>query len=39
MPLAERRERYETNMVELRKNDLGVWRDSFLADLRGVEEH
>ncbi|CAH2802233.1 MAG: Alpha,alpha-trehalose-phosphate synthase [UDP-forming] (EC [uncultured Caballeronia sp.] len=37
MPLAERRERYETNMVMLRKYDLGVWRDSFLADLRGVK--
>jgi trehalose 6-phosphate synthase len=36
MPLAERRERYETNMKMLRKYDLGVWRDSFLADLRGV---
>jgi trehalose 6-phosphate synthase len=35
MPLAERRERHETNMEALRKNDLGVWRDSFLADLRG----
>jgi trehalose 6-phosphate synthase len=37
MPLAERRERYEANMVMLRKYDLGVWRDSFLADLRGVK--
>src|ERR1700694_3806332 len=37
MPLAERRERYEANMVMLRKYDLGVWRDSFLAVLRGVQ--
>ncbi len=36
MPLAERQQRYETNMAALRKNDLGVWRDYFLADLRGV---
>jgi trehalose 6-phosphate synthase len=35
MPLAERKERYETNMTALRKHDLGVWRDDFLADLRG----
>jgi trehalose 6-phosphate synthase len=36
MPLAERQERYAANMVALRKNDLGVWRDNFLADLRGT---
>jgi trehalose 6-phosphate synthase len=36
MPLAERQQRYQTNMAALRKNDLGVWRDHFLADLRGV---
>jgi trehalose 6-phosphate synthase len=35
MPLAERRQRYETNMNALRKHDLGVWRDDFLRDLRG----
>jgi trehalose 6-phosphate synthase len=23
----------------LRKNDLGVWRDSFLGDLRSVPPH
>lgn len=35
MPLAERRQRHEVNMAVLRKNDLGTWRDRFLADLRG----
>jgi trehalose 6-phosphate synthase len=25
-------------MKMLRKYDLGVWRDSFLADLRGVDQ-
>lgn len=34
MPLAERQERYQTNMQNLRDNDLGVWRDSCIADLR-----
>jgi hypothetical protein len=24
-------------MVALRKYNLGVWRDSFLADLKGVK--
>jgi trehalose 6-phosphate synthase len=37
MPLAERKARYETNMTALRKNDLGVWRDSFLRDLRSLK--
>jgi trehalose 6-phosphate synthase len=36
MPLAERQQRHEANMAMLRKNDLGVWRDTFLADLRGT---
>ena len=35
MPLAERQHRHEVNMAVLRKNDLGAWRDAFLADLRG----
>ncbi|KAA0086267.1 alpha,alpha-trehalose-phosphate synthase (UDP-forming) [Paraburkholderia sp. T12-10] len=35
MPLAERKQRHEANMAALRRNDLGVWRDTFLADLRG----
>ncbi len=36
MPLAERQARYEINMEALRRNDLGVWRDSFLRDLASV---
>ncbi|PLZ03730.1 alpha,alpha-trehalose-phosphate synthase (UDP-forming) [Burkholderia sp. WAC0059] len=36
MPLEERKARYETNMTALRRNDLGVWRDTFLRDLRGT---
>jgi trehalose 6-phosphate synthase len=36
MPLDERKRRHEINMAALRKNDLGVWRDSFLRDLRSV---
>ena len=29
MPLDERQRRHEINMAALRKNDLGVWRDTF----------
>ncbi len=36
MPLDARQRRHEINMAALRKNDLGVWRDSFLRDLRSV---
>jgi trehalose 6-phosphate synthase len=36
MPLAERQARYEINMEALRRNDLGVWRDTFLSDLSSV---
>ncbi|WP_322008990.1 alpha,alpha-trehalose-phosphate synthase (UDP-forming) [Paraburkholderia sp. J12] len=36
MPLPERQARYETNMEALRRNDLGVWRDTFLRDLGNV---
>ena len=36
MPLAERQRRHQANMAVLRKNNLGVWRDAFLADLHGV---
>ncbi|HEY1608953.1 MAG TPA: alpha,alpha-trehalose-phosphate synthase (UDP-forming) [Paraburkholderia sp.] len=36
MPLAERKTRYEINMDALRRNDLGVWRDTFLSDLRAM---
>ncbi|HEV3430369.1 MAG TPA: alpha,alpha-trehalose-phosphate synthase (UDP-forming) [Paraburkholderia sp.] len=38
MPLAERKERYQTNMEALRHNDLGVWRDRFLRDLASVPQ-
>jgi trehalose 6-phosphate synthase len=36
MPLKERQARYEINMEALRRNDLGVWRDTFLRDLGDV---
>ncbi|KKB61479.1 trehalose-6-phosphate synthase [Robbsia andropogonis] len=36
MPLKERQRRHARMVEVLRKNDLGVWRDSFLADLRAV---
>jgi trehalose 6-phosphate synthase len=36
MPHAERQSRYEDMMASLRENNLSVWRDSFLADLRSV---
>lgn len=36
MPLDERRDRYRRMLEALRKNDLGVWRDTFLDDLRAV---
>ncbi|MGN4077447.1 trehalose-6-phosphate synthase, partial [Burkholderia gladioli] len=36
MPLGERRERHGSNFAALKRNDLGVWRDSFLSDLRSV---
>jgi len=34
MSLAERRARYEDMMAELRANNVSVWRDRFLTDLR-----
>lgn len=34
MPLPERKERYEAMMVVLRKNDIHVWRNRFITDLR-----
>lgn len=34
MPLNERQARYRDMMGPLRKNDLSVWRDTFLSDLR-----
>ena len=35
MPLAERRERWQAMMAVLRRNDITVWRESFLNALRG----
>ena len=36
LPVDARQRRHEINMAALRKNDLGVWRDTFLRDLRSV---
>ena len=36
MPLAERQARHTDMMAPLRENNLSVWRDSFLRDLRSV---
>jgi trehalose 6-phosphate synthase len=36
MPLAERQARYRDMIGPLRKNDLAVWRDTFLSDLRAL---
>ena len=36
MPLAERQARHADMMAPLRENNLSVWRDTFLADLRNV---
>ncbi len=33
MPLAERRQRWECLMAEVRKNDVSAWRDDFVAVL------
>ena len=37
MPLLERQARYNDMIVPLRKNNLSVWRDNFLKDLRRVK--
>jgi trehalose 6-phosphate synthase len=37
MPLAERRARHADMMAVLRRNDVSVWRDDFLRDLRSTE--
>jgi trehalose 6-phosphate synthase len=34
MPLAERRARYQDMIARLRENNVSVWRDNFLHDLR-----
>jgi trehalose 6-phosphate synthase len=36
MPLAERQARHADMMAPLRENNLSVWRDSFMSDLRSV---
>lgn len=38
MQLTERQSRYRDMIAPLRKNDLSVWRDTLLADLRAVRE-
>jgi trehalose 6-phosphate synthase len=35
MPLEERRARWSSMMIVLRKNDINTWRDAFIATLRG----
>jgi trehalose 6-phosphate synthase len=37
MPLAERQARYHDMMVQLRENNVSVWRDNFMHDLQSVE--
>jgi trehalose 6-phosphate synthase len=34
MPLAERKARYDDMMVQLRENNVSVWRDNFMRDLQ-----
>jgi trehalose 6-phosphate synthase len=34
MPLAERKARYNDMMVQLRENNVSVWRDNFMRDLQ-----
>ncbi len=36
MPLAERQARYADMMAQLRGNNVSVWRDHFLRDLRAI---
>jgi trehalose 6-phosphate synthase len=38
MPLDERRDRYARMMETLRRNNVSVWRDTFLSDLRAVRQ-
>ncbi|MCB2011234.1 MAG: alpha,alpha-trehalose-phosphate synthase (UDP-forming) [Geminicoccaceae bacterium] len=38
MPQAERKDRWERMMQSTRRNDINVWRDRFLADLRGDDD-
>ncbi|MGA3251406.1 MAG: alpha,alpha-trehalose-phosphate synthase, partial [Paraburkholderia sp.] len=36
MPLAERQVRYRDMMVQLRENNVSVWRDNFMRDLQAA---
>ena len=36
MPVAERRERYESLIVRVRKNNVTRWRETFLEALRSA---
>jgi len=36
MPLAERQARHADMMAPMRENNLSVWRDTFLDDLRNI---
>ena len=36
MPLAERQARYRDMMVQLRENNVSVWRDNFMRDLQAT---
>ena len=36
MPLAERLARYNDMMVQLRENNVSVWRDRFMRDLTSL---
>ncbi|KAG0165051.1 hypothetical protein DFQ28_010389 [Apophysomyces sp. BC1034] len=38
MPLVDRQQRHQAMMAVLRQNDLSVWRDSFMRDLRDVAD-
>jgi trehalose 6-phosphate synthase len=36
MPLAARQARYRDMMVQLRENNVSVWRDNFMRDLQAA---
>src|SRR6202044_4049354 len=36
MPLVERQARYRDMMVQLRENNVSVWRDNFMRDLQAA---
>ena len=38
MPLAERKARYDDMMVQLRENNVSVWRDNFMRDLQQMPD-